>query len=458
LRFLVNFSFGFDPGARNSPGRMFVFGALFCALLPLVFSSGVLAQSVSSAKIFSAALERAVSGYPQVLVLQADAVAAGHENLAARWGRFPSLSASARREDHSSDLFERLVRLEQILWAGGSIQGRIDASKARQMGAEFGLATAQQIVIQQVGNLFFDYMRVQYQLVAAQQNISEHERLVALIERRVATEFSPLSDLVLARSRLQLAISEKLQLRRQQKSIAFSLEQFIGVPFESLLANSAQDLTRIVVELSDLQALERRVSGAEVSHEALDRARRFSPELNQARQQQRLAEADISVVRSQGLPRLSIGYERTWRSEGPLSRNNDVGYLLLQVSPGAGLSAVEAVRAAEARRQAATEALALLERQLQAQLKIVLSEEELLVSELGPLRIQLESSKETMASTLRQYQIGRKGWLDVLNTQREQTQSEFAFANGVFGLHKARLRFLVLVGHLNANQLSWPSP
>lgn len=396
----------------------------------------------------AAVLERSLASYPLVAARVAESRASVQEVSAAEWGRFPSLSALARREDRA-DATDRSMQMTLPVWAGGGIQGRIDAARARRGVSEADLLSAEQSVLGDAGQFLIDYLRLEYALKAALENEQEHERLVALIDRRVAAEFSPASDLVIAQSRLQLAKAERIQLIRQLNVVRASLEEFIGVRLEDVIGPTQprwiDDIVKQAVPVGSVSAS---------NSFWLERVLHFSPELIVSRQRQAQAQAEISVVRSQAMPRLSLGYEHSWRSRDGLDLESGVGFLLLQVDTGAGLSVVKSVRAAESRRIAAMEFTTLAERQLTSRVRILLAEIDSLGDELLPARIAFESAVSTVSSTLRQYQIGRKGWLDVLNAQREKTQAQLALAAVSFGLENSRFRLKVLSGEIQAANLS----
>jgi len=393
-------------------------------------------------------LERSLASYPLIASRDAEFRAAGHDLSAAEWGRFPSLSALSRREDRA-DVSDRSVQMSLPLWAGGGIQGRIEVSRARRDVSEADLLAAQQTVIGDVGQSLIDYLRLEYVMTAALENVREHQRLMDLIERRVAAEFSPAADLVIAQSRLQLAKAEQIQLMRQYEVTRTSLQQYIGVAVEDVIGPVQPGW------IDDIVKQRPSIGGASSENSPLlDKVLQFSPELAVSRERQAQARAEISVVRSQALPRLSLGYEHAWRSRDGLDQESGVGFLLLQVDTGAGLSAVESVRAAESRRLAAMESTILAERQLSSQVRILLTEIDSLSAELQPARVAFESAVSTVSSTLRQYQIGRKGWLDVLNAQREKTQAQFALAAVAFGLERSRFRLKVLAGEIQAGNLA----
>jgi adhesin transport system outer membrane protein len=73
--------------------------------------------------------------------------------------------------------------------------------------------------------------------------------------------------------------------------------------------------------------------------------------------------------------------------------------------------------------------------------------------QLDPVRKIARASDEVVASYLRQYQVGRKTWLDVLNAQRESTQARYSLADLDWGIRAVHMRLLLLSGGVDARSV-----
>jgi adhesin transport system outer membrane protein len=126
----------------------------------------------------------------------------------------------------------------------------------------------------------------------------------------------------------------------------------------------------------------------------------------------------------------------------------------VQFQSGAGLSALSGVQAAVSRKAATEQELETLERQLTSKVSTSLSELDALQAQIGPANALQAGTADIVESYLRQYQVGRKNWLDVLNAQREKTQALFSLADTRFGLQLAQLNLMILTGDLVAQPLN----
>ena len=126
----------------------------------------------------------------------------------------------------------------------------------------------------------------------------------------------------------------------------------------------------------------------------------------------------------------------------------------LQFQTGAGLSALSGIQAAVSKKDAAQQELQAYERNLESAVKSLNSEIEVLQSMVDPAQEILVGTTELVDSYLRQYQIGRKNWLDVLNALREKAQALYGLADVKYNLLQSQTKLLILSGQLQANNTS----
>jgi len=290
-------------------------------------------------------------------------------------------------------------------------------------------------VLQQTSSAFFEALRLEARLQAARNNEDEHKRLLDIIQRRVKAEVSPKTDETQARSRLQQAISERMQTERQLRSIRLQLEQLVGHPVLALKAPQ-----RVAMPMWDEASLQQSAIA-------------FAPERRTLVAQVAAADAGIVSTRAQLLPQVVLSYEHRLGSLR-LGEERDRLYLGLEMQTGAGLSSLSANHVAVARRQAAKDSIDVHDRRLIQTVSSAWAELQALTRQLEPARALLGGTDEVVASYLRQFQVGRKNWLDVLNAQREKTNAHYALADIEFPLESARVQLLLLVGALHAKNLS----
>jgi adhesin transport system outer membrane protein len=328
-----------------------------------------------------------------------------------------------------------VLRIEQPLWTGGLITSQIALAQARADRAQALLTEAQQTILRDVATAYLEALRLESRLKVSEVNEAEHRRLYELIMRRAAAEVSPMTDATQGAVRLHQATNERLQIARQLQATRHALSQLLGREPKDL-ASPAQ-LT--LAGLSREQVLEASLA--------------FSPERRRLQAELLAAEQEIEIVKAQVKPKLVVGY-LTQNNPGSISGGTSSrAYLALQVQPGAGLSSLSAVESAIAQRQAAADAIDVHERALRQEIFSAWSEIDALELQLEPIRSLVDGSGEIMASYLRQFQVGRKNWLDVLNAQREKTQASYSLTDIESPLKLLRVKLLVLMGTVNHEQV-----
>lgn len=372
----------------------------------------------------STVLREAVTQHPDIRSRREDQQAAIDRLDAARWGRFPSLSAEVETRSGGP---QSVIRLEQPVWNGGRISSQINVSQAEVSVASATLSETQLDVLQRSAGAFFDILRLESRLKTALANEAEHLRLVEIIRRRVAAEVSPSTDETQAAARWQQAITERIQTIRQIATARLLLVQLVGRPVSGLLAPAEINIDR----WSEITLLEA--------------AMRVAPERQRLVAQAAAADAQIGLVKSQIMPSVVAGYQSRLGTL-PFGEDRGRAYIAMQVQTGGGLSSLANVRAAVSKKTSAIDAIEAHDRRLTQNVSASWAESIALMEQVEPVRNLLLGSQEIVASYLRQFQVGRKNWLDVLNAQREKTQAQYSFSDLEYPLMLSRVRLLLLAG------------
>ncbi len=391
----------------------------------LFFTTTGLVRAQTAPWSLESVMREAVSQHPDVRTRLSERQAASDRLDAAQWARFPSFSTQWQSVGST---MPSVARLEQPLWAGGRIDGQISLSESELKAAEAATQTTQLDLLQRSASSYFEWLRLKARLETSRQNESELARLLSIIQRRVASEINPKADELQASSRWQQAKTELIQTERQMENARLALEELVGQPVSDILP---------VPSLPTLSGL----SEAEVVEAALD----FSPERARLLSQIELADSQIKLAQAQFLPTLVAGLQTRIGNIGNADQRSQA-YVSLQAQTGAGLSTLSNVRAATAKKSAAQEAVGSHDRKLKQTVRATWTEILALQLQLAPVRETLLSASEIVDSYLRQFQVGRKNWLDVLNAQRERTQSGYALTDLEYPLMLSQVRLLLLAG------------
>lgn len=322
------------------------------------------------------------------------------------------------------------------LWAGGKINADIDLAKSRRDSALSGVSEAYQAVMLESIGAFFEYFKAEKKLQIANQNVDEHQRLYEIIQRRVAAATSPDVDTMLALARLQYARSAQIQSKSIRSISKSSLELLTGVPVNGVQVSKNIESLNLGVE------------------EAVSIGISVSPKIARVEFEAAGLDATIKSARSALFPQVSLGYEYGKTQGGALDGQlTEESFVSIQFQPGAGLSVASNVSAAQQRKQSALDTLEAEKRELRLQIKSAWNEYTSVSFQLEPSKTLVEATNSVVESYLRQYAVGKKSWLDVLNAQRESTQAKNTLVDYEVLYLTSLYRLRVLLNEINPKLL-----
>ena len=380
------------------------------------------------------ALALALKTHPLILSAEGQFQAAKSELNASRWSRFPTVSAGT--QENADKIKQDTTTVNLPLWAGGRINAEIDLAKSVRDGALSGVSEAQQTVMLETVSQFFDYFKSEKKLQISRDNVDEHQRLYEIIERRVAAATSPDVDSMLALARLQYARSAEIQSKTKRNIAKSSLE---------LLVDKGVDAVKVF----------RRPEPFNISiDEAVSIGILVSPKIARIKSEADGLEANVRSARSVLYPQVSLGYEYG-KTHGGISDGliDEETFVTVQFQPGAGLSVASSVTAAKQRKLAALDTLEAEKRELRRQIKFAWNEYVSASIQLEPSKMLVEATGSVVESYLRQYAVGKKSWLDVLNAQREATQAKNTLVDYEVLYLTSLYRLKIILNEINPNRL-----
>lgn len=381
----------------------------------------------AAAEDFDRLLAETLASHPTVEGRRAGRETARFEREGAQWQLYPtpSLEVAGRSSDvvgvgRNSSVFA----LEQPLWAGGRLAAGVRAAGFREAAAEATILEAKQSIGLRVISAYTEAQRFRAREAHAQIAVAEHERLLALIDRRVQQGVSAPSDRDFASSRLVQAVTDVSVAEQGAQTALGQLAQLVGRSVRVLAPVSMQGrLLPVSVEEGTARALER------------------SPVLARLDQEFRAAGEQVEISRAAPQPQLSVRVERQF---GDFADNRAL--LLLRALPGAGFSAASAISAARGRQQEAQLAREESQRLIREQVHTAYTEWRAAQGRLDNVREAVNLSQSVFDSYSRQYVAGRRTWVDVLNAVREITLAQYTAADAEAQARAAALRLWLLTG------------
>ena len=388
--------------SRGARGMRAIAAAGALALLgwPVAAQDATGASAIAP-KLVEAA-ELTLKDNPSLAAARSSIRASGHDIRAAKWLRFPTVSVSAMTRDDKVGISPN-VQIFQPIWTGGRISGSIDRATALEEVAQAQYNETAFDLLLRLSDAFYDIGKYDRLIAVYTDSLAEHRRLVESMERRVAQEVSPRSDLYLAQSRLS-QVEQELTTAAAQHDAAFRrVIEIVGNP--NFIPGPSPDYSSALHHPATDGLVERAL--------ACDpRVQRFAAEAE-------VAEADRKLSKAATLPQVGVQYAYD-RFEG-----SQVG-LALKMDANGGLSAFAAADAAAARRQASEYRVAAARREVREKVGLDIVENRSSRMRVSSSAAAAQSTALVNESLLRQFVAGRRTWLDVMNSVRESVTAKAA--------------------------------
>ena len=396
--------------------NVLVFVMLFT---PLLSSADTI--TLQDALLFS------IRSHPAVAAKKNEYMASESALEGSLYQRYPNIAAqSTATPVNGTTARVNSVRLEQPLWTGGRVTSGIDAATARLGSAKSSLNEVEQDMLMKTAVAFIEVIRTSLRMEVAEENIAEFQRLLELIERRHKSEVSSLSEVIVARARLQQAKSDRINLESSYENSKADLEQL-----------TSKKIERLVFPTPDLKL-------AGTLSDVIESAVEKSPALKRTDFEIQAAEADVRLKESAIYPQIRVRYEKLWGGLG--SRNDDLIYIAVAYQPGAGLSSFSAIDESRSKKLSSTLSAESLKKDLTDKIRVDWNKVRSSSQQIEVLRELLVAARDTYESSVRQYTVGRKGWVEVLNARKEYTGAKNSLIDEEWGGYLSKVRMDIACG------------
>lgn len=349
---------------------------------------------------------QAVRTYPSVRAAEATIRASDADVRAAKWLRFPSVTAGGRLDYERPGDFAPEVTVEQPIWAGGRITGSINRAEAVRAASAAQLdETIEDLALQTV-DAYYAVVRATQQEAILRESLLEHQRLVESMTRRVEQEVSPRSD-------LELATSRTAQVQ-QQLSLVIA-QRYTNLQRLAELTGQTEFNPGPIPEYSE--ALHHPPTEAAVAQ-----AMACNPARRRLMAQAEIAEAERQIAEASILPRVGV----------QLSQDDDFGTrfgLVVTAQTDGGLSSFAAAEGARLRQDASNLQITVAERELREQIILDVVENTTSAGTIDSSASAALAADQVTESFMRQFITGRRTWLDVMNAVRESMSAELTLVD-----------------------------
>ena len=353
---------------------------------------------------FGKALTRVWQNHPDVRKAEAAVNASGYDKTAAYAGFFPYLQTDMVRGSQSKD--DYVVRAVLPLWSGGQTRASVDVAKAAQNMALADLQRTRLQLALRLTDVYFSVLAYKEQDGLWRQYVDKLTNLYGMIQRRATSGVSPQADVMSILSRLRQADASAELNRASLAAVETQLAALLGTTTDSLFWPQNALLTPDEIST------------------ALARAMIEHPDLTFAAQTITREQADTRMKRAGLSPELSLRYVKPFGSDS--SNNTSETQIVLQYQSDNGIKAYQAWRSGEQRVDGARAALDTVRLEVTSAINLAKAEISASTAQLGYQSEAVLASDAVIDSFLRQFEAGRKSWLEVLNAQREALDTRMA--------------------------------
>lgn len=378
------------------------------------------------------ALRLAATRHPSVSSRRFEVKALGAERASAEYQRYPSFSLQAQTMTGNQN--QIVAAVQQPLWVGGRITGGIDQAEVRLRLGGAALLDVQRRIMEETAVAYAALRGAQQRLKAAELNVAEHERLKGLVSRRVEGGIASGADVLLADSRLSQAVAQRIQL---QGSATRARNDLLTLTQQAVEGNQPVP--------SHLLSLPERDHTPEMIVKSSPTVEQRNLEVEEARVAERLSVAALMPALYAKVEQNVYATERY--GESPYETR--VGVVLQGTVEGLGLAGWKRVNASEARVEAARREVVAAELDARRQAESLVIDVGSLQQVVRSYGLLVMSTEATLASFLRQYDAGRKSWVDVLNAQREFSEARLSLEQAQSSLEETSLRLAARLGQLD---------
>lgn len=378
-------------------------------------------RSESPVYSFDLALAHLWETHPDVESGLANLSAHNQDVRAAYVGFMPYLTLDMQEGERLDSYTARVIL---PVYRGGGTLASVRGAKADEQGAIAGLQQTRLELGLELVDLWVSLSAVHEQEALWLGYIDSLRELEGVIKRRAEGGAAPQSEVLSATARIQQADAQaainrsQIEAKQAQLMTLLKLPPFyVTWPDESLWHNDEEVFA------------------------ALHRAEKEHPEIVFAETRVKASEAERSLSRSQLMPEIFIQHDKSFGSSSLNELDSEEATrLVLRYQTDSGLKGWFSSKAGDQRIHASRMAVDAAKRSVIAEIKVAQAERMSALMQLSYQSDAVNGASAVVESFLRQFEVGRKTWLEVLNAQRELHETKLQLVQVKERLWSAELR------------------
>jgi adhesin transport system outer membrane protein len=368
-------------------------------------------------------IERAIDSHPSVRSQLSNEKSAQSGIETAKYQRYPTpqLSLETVKKSNTDTTYIggdgiATIRITQPIFNGGLFNAQSDKAKGSLLLSQAGVNEARRQIALRVVQAYAEWVVAELKAQSVEKSLVVHQKLLQQAKSRISEGVSPASDLSLIQGRLDTTSAELFSAKLQADL-------------------SVQKLSELTDTALNSMELKKNMTGAWMPSQKVDsllaNAQLYSPELQKAKAQALISQANVQEKESALKPDI---YVRAERQYGNYFSSTDTGahnriFLGMTSKFGPGFSSLTQISSAKYQDEAS-------EFDVLAQQKLIREQvlNDLTVLQSIEQRVQaiegaLQASAAVFESFERQFNSGRKTWLDLMTVVRDVVQNEIQLAD-----------------------------
>lgn len=350
-------------------------------------------------------------------------------------GREGTNNPSTGNEDVTLTREEASLRLRQSIFDGSATRSEVDRQKARYHSALYNTIAVEETTALRVAEVYINVLRASELLQLLKASEDEHQNIYDQMALRRKAGVGSQADLDQIAARLALSRSNRVV---GENNLDDAVSNFYGV-------------VGYLPEVTTLQMPEQLMAPATVDT-ALEKAFDNNPRLLSANLDIESAKAQHAATKSPFLPRVTLEGDRSWNEDiDGVEGDNEDWVIALRLRYNLYNGGADTARRKQTASlvSEATEVRNTTYRQVDEGLRLAWNALEFTDRQLRYLDSYVNSINATKEAYRKQFVIGKRTLLDLLNTENELLSARRDYLNANYDRLYASYRLVQAMGNLN---------
>ncbi len=409
-----------------------------------LLSIGMIASSAASAATLGEAIQQTLKSNPDILITTNERLSRDQEIRQARSGYYPEINANLGygREwtDNTvvDDVWltrkEASLELRQMLFDGWATKSEVERQEARVDSSAHKVSEAAEKLALRTAEVYLELIKQRELLELAEGNLKAHQKIYDQIERRSTTGVSRRADLDQITGRLALAESNVIASRNNVNEAEANYLRVVGA--------KADTLERPALPADSIPA---------TVEDAVEMSFANHPTLKSAQSDVDATIAQNKAAQHAYYPRFDLEVARTWnRNLDGVEGDNEDFTAMIRMRWNLFRGKHDEARDEQTAHliNEAKEVRHRAQRQAEEGVRLSWTSYQSTMDQRDFLKRHVDSSEATKTAYSKQFEIGQRTLLDLLDSENELFEAKKAFMNADYTNLFAQYRILNGMGKL----------